>query len=162
MEQNEVNVYEAVPLFKQVLNLSGFGKLIGKATNWIHEKSMRRCPFERMDPGFSEDNVELLNYGLEKVVESCMKHRLHPLSECPNREIYNKYVSTELKELRKLVSLVYIRENYTTITKSSFDKKLTNAANRDKVAQFTEEDIQQINNGIDKVAELLASLKITV
>ena len=115
-----------------------------------------------MEPGFTEDNVELINYGLEKVVSACEKHRLHPLSECPNREIYNKYVSTELKALRKLVSLVYIRENYTTITKSSFDKKLINAVNRATVAQFTEADIQQINHGIDKVAELLRSIKVTL
>lgn len=160
MKQTEVNVYEAIPMLKQVLNQSGFGKLIGKSANWLHEKSARRFPFERMEPGFTEDNVELINYGLEKVVTACEKHRLHPLSECPNREIYNKYVGTELKALRKLVSLVYIRENYTTLTKSSFDKKLINAANRGTVAQFTEADIQQINHGIDKVAEFLSSIKI--
>ena len=157
-----MNVYEASPMLKQVLNLSGFGRLIGKGASWFHEKSIRRCPFDRMEPGFTEDNVELINYGLEKVVSACEKHRLHPLSECPNREIYNKYVSTELKALRKLVSLVYIRENYTTITKSSFDKKLINAVNRATVAQFTEDDIQQINHGIDKVAELLRSIKVTL
>lgn len=162
MEQNEVNVYEAAPMLKQILNLSGFGKIIGKGASWFHEKSIRRCPFERMEPGFTEDNVELINYGLEKVVAACGKHRLQPPSECSNREIYNKYVSTELKTLRKLVSMVYIRENYTTITKSSFDKKLINAANRGTVAQFTETDVLQINNGIDKVAELLRTIKIVL
>lgn len=162
MENKEVNVYEAVPLFKQVLNFSGFCKMIGKSASWIHDKSTKRSVFERMEPGFTADNVELINYGLEKVVESCHKHKLQPPSECPNREIYNKYVKTELKELRKLVSLVYIRENYTAITKSTFDKKLINAANRGTVAQFTEDDINQINHGIDKVAELIGSLHITL
>jgi hypothetical protein len=92
MEQQEINVYEAIPLLKEVLNQSGFAKLIGKSTNWIHEKSIQRCMFERMDPGFSEDNVELLNYGIEKVVEVCESHRLQPPSECSNRDIYNTYV----------------------------------------------------------------------
>lgn len=162
MEQQEINVYEAIPLLKEVLNQSGFAKLIGKSTNWIHEKSIQRCMFERMDPGFSEDNVELLNYGIEKVVEVCESHRLQPPSECSNRDIYNTYVKTELKEIRKLVSMVYLRENYTTIPQSSWNKKLNNFANRGTVFQFTEDDISQINQGIEKVAELLRSFKITL
>lgn len=162
MKQKTIDVYESIPFLKEILNMSGFGKLIGKSSNWIHEKSIKRCMFERMEPGFSVDNVELINYGLDKVVESCRKHKLQPPSECPNRDIYNKYVKTELKELRKLVSLVYLRENYTTITKSTFDKKLINAVNRGTVAQFTEEDIIQINRGIDKIAELLSSIHVTL
>lgn len=162
MEQQEISIYEAVPLLKEVLNQTGFAKLIGKSSCWLHEKSIRRCMFERMEPGFTSDNVELVCYGVEKVVEACEKHKLHLPSSCPQRDIYNKYVKTELKELRKLISFVYLRENYTSITKSSFDKKLINAANRGTVAQFTEADIDQINYGIDKVAELLSSLKITL
>lgn len=162
MEQKEISIYEALPLLREVLNLSGFAKVIGKSTSWINNKESRIQVFERMDPGFTEDNVELVSYGLDKVIEACNKHKLHLPSSCPNREIYNTYVKTELKELRKLISLVYLRENYTNIVKSSFDKKLTNAANRGTVAQFTEADIEQINHGIDKVAELLLSLKITI
>ncbi len=162
MEQQEINVYEAIPLLKEVLNQSGFSKLIGKSSNWLHEKSIQRSPLERMVPGFTEDNVELINYGLEKVAEACDKHILHLPSLCQERDIYNKYVKTELKDLRKLVSFVYLRENYTNITKSTFDKKLINAANRGAVAQFTEEDIKQINFGIEKTSQLLRSLKITL
>lgn len=162
MEQKEISIYEVIPLLREVLNLSGFAKVIGKSTSWINNKESRTQFLERMEPGFTEDNVELVNYGLDKVIESCGKHKLHLPSSCPNREIYNTYVKTELKDLRKLVSMVYLRENYTSITKSSFDKKLINAANRGTVAQFTEDDIQQINYGIDKISELLSSLKITL
>lgn len=160
MEQNEVNVYEVLPTLRKVLNMKGFTKLLGKSLVWFNNKESSDRSFGRIAPGFTEDNVELINYGLEKVVESCVKHRLQPTSECPNREIYNKYVGTELKELRKLVSMVYIRENYTEIPESSWNKKMNNSPNRGTVAQFTEADIQQINHGIDKVAELLSSIKI--
>lgn len=162
MEQKEIVVYEALPLLREVLNVSGFTKIIGKTPGWFNNKEEEESPFERMVPGFTEDNVELINYGLEKVVDACAKHRLHLPSSCPQRDIYNTYVKTELKELRKLVSMVYLRENYTEIPTSSWNKKLNNFQNRGTVSQFTEADIEQINYGIDKVAELLRSLKITL
>lgn len=162
MEQKEIVVYEALPLLREVLNVSGFTKMIGKTPGWFNNKEEEESPFERMAPGFTEDNVELINYGLEKVVCACIKHKLHLPSSCPQRDIYNTYVKTELKELRKLVSMVYLRENYTEIPTSSWNKKLNNFPNRGTVAQFTETDIDQINYGIDKVAELLGSLKITL
>lgn len=162
MKQRETNVYEALPLLREVLNVKGFTKLIGKSAVWFNAKEAVESPFERLSVGFSEDNVELITYGLEKVVESCEKHRLQPPSECANREIYNKYVGTEIKELRKLVSMVYIRNNYTSIPESTWNKKVNNSPNRGTVAQFTEADIIQINQGIDKVTELLRSLKVTL
>ena len=162
MEQKEIVVYEALPLLREVLNVSGFTKMIGKADVWFNNKESRQEAFGKITPGFTEDNVELINYGLEKVVDACEKHRLQPPSECANRDIYNKYVGIQIKELRKLVSMVYIRENYTRIPESSWNKKVNNSPNRDTVAQFTESDIEQINYGIDKVAELLRSLKITL
>jgi len=162
MEQIEVNVYEYLPTFRKLLNVSGFTKLIGKSIVWFNNKESKSQAFERIPNGFTEDNVELINYGLEKVVAACEKHRLQPPSECPNREIYNKYVSIELKELRKLVNMVYLRENYTDIPQSSWNKKINNFPNRGTVSQFTETDISQINQGIDKVAELLRSIKVTL
>lgn len=162
MELQEINVYEALPLLREVLNIKGFAKLIGKADVWFNNKESRQEFFGKITPGFTEDNVELITYGLEKVVEACEKHRLQPPSECANREIYNKYVGTEIKELRKLVSMVYIRNNYTSIPESTWNKKVNNSPNRGTVAQFTEADIIQINQGIDKVTELLRSLKITL
>lgn len=162
MEQKEVVVYEALPLLREVLNVSGFTKMIGKNPGWFNNKEEEESPFERLPPGFTEDNVELINYGLEKVVDACTKRKLHLPSSCPQRDIYNTYVKTELKELRKLISMVYLRENYTEIPTSSWNKKLNNFPNRGTVAQFTEADIEQINHGIDKVAELLRSLKITL
>lgn len=162
MKQNEVNVYEFLPTLRLILNISGFTKMIGKSVVWFNNKEAKSQPFCRIPSGFTEDNIELINYGVEKVIAACEKHKLQPPSECPNRDIYNKYVSTELKELRKLVSMAYLRENYTDIPSSTWNKKVNNSPNRDKVAQFTEADIQQINNGIDKIAKLLRSVKITL
>lgn len=158
----EANIYECLPTLRVMLNLSGLAKLIGKTPNWFNNKEQGVAPFERMEAGFTEDNIELLNYGLEKVVESCHKHRLQPPSECPNRDIYNKYVKTELKELRKLVSMVYLREKYTSIPQSSWNKKINNFANRGAVSQFTEADISEINSGIDAIADTLSNLKVVL
>lgn len=162
MKQNEVNIKECLPMLRQVLNISGFARLMGKKQSWFSDKERDDTPFESLQRGFTEDNIELINYGLDKVVAACAKHRLQHPSECSNREIYNKYVSAELKELRKLVSMVYLRENYTKIPQSSWNKKINNFSNRGTIYQFTESDIQQINHGIDKVAELLSSIKVTL
>ena len=162
MEQQEITIIDALPLLREVLNVSGFTKMIGKNPGWFNNKEEEKTPFDRMAPGFTADNVELINYGLEKVVDACKKHKLHLPSSCPQRDIYNTYVKTELKELRKLVSMVYLRENYTDIPTSSWNKKLNNFPNRGTVAQFTEDDIEQINNAMDKIAELISSLKVTL
>lgn len=162
MEQTEVNVYDSLPTLRMLLNMSGFAKLIGKSTSWFNNKEAKTQAFDGLSPGFSEDNVELINYGLEKVAEACEKHRLQPSSECANREIYNKYVGTELKELRKLVNMVYLREQYTSMPQSSWNKKINNFPNRGTVSQFTDADINEINSGIDKIAEFLRSVKITL
>ena len=162
MEINRISIYEALPLLREVLNVSGFFKLIGKSGSWFNNKEGMKQAYDTIPMGFTQDNIELINYGLEKVVEACHKHKLKLPSECPDRDIYNKYVKTELRDLRKLVSLVYIRENYTQIPVSSWNKKLINTPNRGTVAQFTSEDIKHINQGIDKVAELLASMNITL
>lgn len=162
MSQQEINVYEALPLLREVLNVSGFTKIIGRTPGWFNLKERIESPFERLPVGFTEDNIELLNYGLEKVVECCEKHRLHRPSSCSNREVYNTYVKTELKELRKLISMVYIRENFTTIAKSSWSNKMNNVLDRGRVSQFSEKDIDEINLGIDKITELIRTLKITL
>lgn len=160
MEKNQINIYEAMPMLRNVLNLSGFAKSIGKTNSWFNNKE-QKLEFPRVIPGFSQANVDLINYHLERAAEFCEKHVLH-LPKNSEREIYNKYVKAELKDLRKIISLVYLRENYTKIPKNSWGKKLVNVANRSAVAQFTEEDIKQINEGIIAIAKLLHSIHLTV
>ena len=47
MEQRETNVYEALPLLREVLNVKGFTKLIGKSAVWFNAKEAVESPFER-------------------------------------------------------------------------------------------------------------------
>lgn len=82
MEQKEITINDALPLLREVLNVSGFTKMIGKNPGWFNNKEEEESPFERLVPGFTADNVELINYGLEKVVEACVKHKLHLPSSC--------------------------------------------------------------------------------
>lgn len=162
MAKRKICIEEVAPILKQILNMNGFCKMIGKSASWFHDKVNKRVSIARVVPGFTSDNIELINNGIKQVVDYAKKHTLQLPEECPNREIYNKYIQSELKDLRKLVRLIYIRENYTDIPKSSFDKKLINAVNRGTVAQFTDSDVRQINNGIEKIVEFLSSLEITL
>lgn len=163
MENIEINIYEAKDLLCNMLNMDGFNrKILGKSKSWTASKYDMN---ERLTihVGYDNDDILLMNKGLREVSDFCYKRILKLPSECNDSTIYAVYVSKQLKELRGIIKLPYLREKYTSMAKGTFSSKLTNKPNRHgKPNRFSENDIAEINNGIKSFAELFSRLTLTL
>lgn len=162
MEERRISIHEALPILREVLNMSGFTKLMGKSVSWFHDKEEERTPDFVATGGFSDANIVLINESLNRIADECDTHRLSFPAEGVSWKEHSLYVSKELKELRKLISFVYLREKHTSISKQSFGRKLRGDVVGNYTCQFTEADIMQINEGLKSIADMLRSFKITV
>lgn len=163
MEQIKINIYEAIPLLSEMLNVSGFcRKILKKVGTWITTKS-RRLEFYTVKPGFNETDIELMNKGMQDVADFCQAHILKLPSECNDKGVYAKYAIQTLKELRSVISMPYLRANYTSIARKTFSHKMCLAIGMNgKPCYFTEKDITEINAGIIKMADTFSRLKFTL
>lgn len=161
MEEKRISIHEALPILREVLNMSGFTKLMGKSSSWVYNKNEGRAAEFIQNVGFTDSNIKLITEGLKHVADECENHIILPLSEGAARREHSEYVTRELKELRKLIYLPYLREKHTTISERSFGRKLRGEANGASIYQFTSSDIQQINEGLKSIAALLRSFIIT-
>ncbi len=163
MEDIVLNVYEAKSLLDDMLNVKGFcSKILKKSPAWIPNRYARK-EFYTVTPGFSADNIELINNGLRELSEFCKRRILKLPSECNDAEIYAQYATKQLRELREVISLVYLREKYTNMSKRAFGGKLRMDINRNgKPYHFTDADIASINNGIAQMADTFSRLKLTL
>ena len=162
MEQKEISIHEALPILKEVLNMSGLTKLMGKSESWFNNKLNGRAFLPRLNPGFTDENMELVNSAIYQIADECESHLIEPLAEGVDRKEHHAYAVNQLKEIRKLISFVYLREKHTTISEQSLSRKLRSAPNKGSICMFTESDISQINEGLKAVAQQLRSMKIII
>ena len=162
MEERRISIHEALPILREVLNVSGLTKLMGKSSSWVYNKVSDRVVLPRLSSGFTDDNIKLINESLRHIADECESRIILPPSEGTTRKEHSEYVTRELKELRKLIYLPYLREKHTTISERSFGRKLRGDVNGASIYQFTSSDIQQINEGLKSIAAMLRSFKITV
>lgn len=163
MEDIVLNVYEARTLLYDMLNVKGFNLIILKKTRGWTDGKYARNEFYSVKPGFNDKDIELMHKGLSELAEFCRKRILKLPSECNDAEIYGQYAAKQLKELRDVISMVYLRENYTSMAKKTFGNKLRMDINKNgKPCHFTDADIVSINNGIAQMADTFSRLKLTL
>lgn len=163
MEEIKINVYESKELLYKMLNVKGFNeRILKKSHKWTDSKYSRNS-FGNVKPGFSEKDIVLYNNGLRTLSEFCEKKILKLPSECGDPEIYSEYASKLLKELRCVISMQYLCENYTSIAKTTFGKKLRGEIGANgKPVRFKEYDILEINEGIRKMSSFFQSITLTL
>lgn len=163
MEEIKMNVYESRQLVENMLNVKGFNvKILKKSPTWTTTKYLKR-EFGNVKPGFSERDIELYNSGLYSLSEYCNKRILKLPSECEDPEIYAQYVAKLIKELRAVISIPYLRENYTSIANKTFGAKLRSDIGRNgKPIRFKEDDILEINEGLRKMSSIFQSITLTL
>ena len=163
MKKVEVNVYEAVPILVNILNLSGFTKLfLHKSERWLPNK-FKKITFGNVQPGFDQKDVELLNNAVLQTSEFIRTLKIKGVESCSDRDIYNTYVGSRLNETRKILSLKYLCEISLSISYRTFAQKIRNDKNRNgKPRQFTEEEICYINKGLDQISSYFDSLVIVL
>lgn len=163
MEDVTMNIYDAKPLLYDMLNVKGFNlKILKKTRGWTDGKYARH-EFYSVKPGYNEKDIDLVNSGLRELGEFCKKRILKLPSECNDAEIYGQYVAKQLKELREVISMPYLRENYTKMADKTFIKKMRQSLNANgKPYHFTDSDITSINTGIASMADTFERLKLTL
>ena len=163
MEEIKINVYESKELLYKMLNVKGFNeRILKKGSTWTNAKYSLK-EFGNVHPGFSESDICIYNKGLQDLAEYCSKRILKLPSECGDQEIYAEYVSKLLKELRDVISIPYLRKNFTTIAEKTFGNKLRGDIGKNgKPVRFKEYDIQEINEGIRKMSSIFQSITLTL
>lgn len=155
----EMNIYDAIPMLKEMLNIKGVCEnLLGKKANWMNDKMNKKSSL-----GFTEQSVEMMNQAMRDVVDICRAHILRLPSEYSEKEIYAKYAIQILKELRSVISMPYLRENYTSMAKDTLNNKIRLAIGKNgKPCYFTEKNIIEINTGITQMADTFSRLRFTL
>lgn len=163
MEEIRMNIYDARTLLSDLLNVSGFDmKILKKQHAWLPNKYACK-EFYSVKPGFNEKDIELINKGLIELATFCRSHLLKLPSECNDAEIYAQYAEKQLKELREVISMPYLRTHYTTIGEKVFIKKMRQTMNVNKKPyRFTDSDITSINAGIASMADIFSRLMLTL
>lgn len=163
MEEIKMNIYDAKMMLSKILNVKGFDvKVLKKQHAWLPNKYACK-EFYTVKPGFNEKDIELINSGLMYLSEYCRKRVLKLPSECNDSDIYGQYVAKQLGELREVISLPYLRKNYTSIADKTFIKKMRQSINRNgKPYHFTDADITSINAGINGMADMFSRLRLTL
>lgn len=160
---NEINIEESMPLLLNVLNISGFQKkYIKKNKGWIYGK-INKKEFYTCAVGFTQQDVELIQVGIQGVAAFCEAHLLKLPSECNDRDIYMAYAAKTIKELRSLISMSYICEHYCSFTLRSMQAKVRgDLTAKGYPQQLSDKNVQEINTGIRAVAELLSNMRLTL
>lgn len=159
----DINIYEAMPLLQEMLNISGVQKrFIKKSHNWLQNKLLRgefySCPI-----GFTQSDVDLLNEALASTAEYISARVLKLPSECNDVDIYQAYAAKTIKELRLLISMSYICEHYCDFNLRTMQKKVRGELNaKGYPNRINEKNVQEINTGIRSVAELLSNIHLTL
>ena len=163
MEEIKINVYESKELLYKMLNVKGFNERILKKSHYWTESKYIKNAYGNVKPGFSEKDIVLYNNGLRTLSEFCEKKILKLPSECGDPEIYSEYASKLLKELRRVISMKYLCENYTSMANKTFGKKLRGEIGANgKPVRFSESNIIEINDGIRKMSSIFRSITLTL
>lgn len=163
MNEIIMNVYEAVPVLREMLNISGFCTKVLKSSRYWLDGKYERKEFYNVKPGFGETDVAAVNDGLKAVSKFCVDRILKSPLECADIEIYGKYASRQLKELRAIISMPYLRTKHTSMAEETFGKKMRLAMNKNgKPSRFSDKDIEEINTGILAMAETFSRIELTL
>ena len=163
MNEIVINVYEAVPVLTKMLNVSGFAKkFLKKSGNWLYSK-YKKSEFYSVVPGFNANDIALIESALKSASEYCSERMLKLPSECNDPDIYAAYIVKEVKELRSVISMVYICDNYCSFKLITMQMKIRgNFRGNGKPMRFNDRDINEINTGIKAVADMLSRIKLTL
>ena len=153
-------ITEAIPFIKERVNMSYITSSLNKSVSWFHSKCTDVAVDYRF--GFNQKDCEQLNAVLKSIANTCMEHILEPPSVSTSNIVYSMYVASTIKELRKCISMKYLRENYTTIGRASWCNKLALRKTGKCINYFSAKNVEEINNGIISTANFLLSIKIVL
>lgn len=163
MENVIMNVYEAVPVLTKMLNMSGFAKkFLKKSGNWLYSK-YEKSEFYSVVPGFNANDVALIESALKSVSGYCSERMLKLPSECNDPDIYAAYIVKVVKELRSVISMVYICDNYCSFKPRTMQAKIRgDVRGNGKPMRFSDGDVNEINAGIKSVTDMLSCIKLAL
>lgn len=163
MDNIVINVYEAVPVLTKMLNVSGFTKkLLKKNGNWLYNK-YDKSEFYSVVPGFTANDIALVEGALKSTSEYCIERMLKLPSECNDPEIYAAYIIKTIKELRSLISMSYVCDNYCSFKLRTMQAKIRgDVRGNGKPMRFSDGDVNEINAGIKSVTDMLSRIKLTL
>lgn len=157
----EISIIEAIPFLKERLNMSYITSAMNKSVAWFHSKLNANQETGYTFP-FAQKDCDQLNAILHDIAQTCMEHLLEPHTVSTSKIVYSTYVSTNIKSLRECISMKYLREHYTTISENSWCDKIVMKKHGQYISCFTPKNVEQINHGIQSMADLLLSIKIVL
>ena len=153
-EKLKINIYKGLPMVMEKINTVALAAVIGRVDTWLHNK-LRHIVVKGRVQEFKEEDLPLINKGLEMLGSEIASSMV----------VYNadrEDVITQLRELRKLVSMPYIYENVLNVKKSWIDSRMRVRSKEGKACSFKEDDILRINMAAMQIANELRSIEFVL
>ena len=153
-EKLKINIYKGLPMVMEKINTVALAAVIGRSDAWIYYK-LTHSVKKGYEQSFKEEDLPLINNGLEILGSEIASSKV----------IYNtdrEDVITQLKELRKLVSMPYIYEKILNVKKSWIDSRMKARSKEGKACSFKEDDILRINMAAMQIANELRTIEMTL
>ena len=153
-EKIQIDIYKGLPMVMEKINTVALAAVIGKADTWIHAK-LRHNVLNGKERYFNEEDLSLINNGLRLLGDEIT----HSMIVCnPNRED----VISQIKELRKTVSMPYIYTECMKVSKRWFESRMAKRSKEGKACSFKEDDILKINMAAMQIANELKSIEFVL
>lgn len=153
-EKLKANVYQALPLIFEKIKVVALEKVMGRTDAWVtmrlHNNMMGGKPLS-----FSEDDLVLVNRGLEKLGEQ-IAGVLVQFSD--DRDA----VIAGIRNANIYIAMPYIYEEVWKKDRQWFANRMRKRKPGGKASSFKEEDILKMNMAIMQIANELRSIELTL
>lgn len=153
-EKLKINVYKGLSMVMEKINTVALAAVMGKSDTWIHSKYRHKI-IKGKEQHFKEEDLPFVNGGLfslgSEIASSLVEYN-------DNRED----VISQVKELRKLVSMQYICVEVLKENKRWMDNRMKARPAGGKACSFKEDDILRINMAAMQIANELKSIELTL
>lgn len=153
-EKLQINIYKGLPMVLEKINAVALAAVIGKSSTWAYQK-LNNCIVKGMRKEFKEEDLPLMNNGLSALGAEIV-------SELVEYSEDRDAVISQVKELRKLVSMPYIYTVALKVKKGWFESRMRPRSKDGKACSFKEDDILRINMAAMQIANELKSIELTL
>ena len=150
----QINIYKGLPMILEKVKAVALAAVIGRKDTWIYNK-MNHCVIDGKERSFVEDDLPLINSGLELLGAEILQSLITYSSD-------RDEVISQVKDLRGLVCMPYIYEEVLKVKKSWFDSRMRCRSKEGKACSFKEDDILRINMAAMQIANELKSIEMVL
>lgn len=153
-EKLQINIYKGLPMVLEKINTVALAAVMGRSDSWIRNKLYHHV-IKGQAKEFVEEDLAIINGALEALGSEIASELIEYSDD-------RDAVISQVKELRKMVSMPYIYLEVLKVKKAWFESRMRPRSKEGKACSFKEDDILRINMAAMQIANELKSIELTL